>query len=118
MEGCRVVVVWCCPLWCCWKFILEDKSNFRLIMAFMFTRMVRYVIFAIVLYSVVQYMLRWKSYSISPKVFRQACVAVRGIPPYFELFKTKKKKNFLTFFYVHFFLSISFKIPSVIAFIV
>ncbi|CAG9529540.1 unnamed protein product [Cercopithifilaria johnstoni] len=47
-------------------------------MAFVFTRIVRYVIFAIVLYSVVQYMLRWKSYSISPKVFRQASAAIRG----------------------------------------
>ncbi|KAL3994577.1 ERG2 and Sigma1 receptor like family protein [Acanthocheilonema viteae] len=47
-------------------------------MAFLFTRLVRYVIFAIVLYSVVQYMLRWKSYSISPKVFRQACAAAHG----------------------------------------
>lgn len=47
-------------------------------MAFMFTRIVRYVIFGILLYSVVQYVLRWKSYSISPKVFRQACSAARG----------------------------------------
>uniref|UniRef100_A0A0R3S399 Sigma non-opioid intracellular receptor 1 n=1 Tax=Elaeophora elaphi TaxID=1147741 RepID=A0A0R3S399_9BILA len=47
-------------------------------MAFLFTRLVRYVIFAIVLYSVVQYVLRWKSYSISPKIFRQACAAAHG----------------------------------------
>lgn len=55
-------------------------------MAFMFTRMIRYVIFTVLLYSAVQYMLRWKSYSISPKVFRQACAAVRGIS-FFEFFK-------------------------------
>ncbi|EJW82947.1 hypothetical protein WUBG_06141 [Wuchereria bancrofti] len=47
-------------------------------MAFVFTRVVRYVVLVIVLYSVVQYILRWKSYSVSPKVFRQACIAAHG----------------------------------------
>ncbi|VDP14889.1 unnamed protein product [Onchocerca flexuosa] len=48
------------------------------IMAFIFTRIVRYVIFAVILYSMLQYALRWKSYSISPKVFRQACTVTQG----------------------------------------
>uniref|UniRef100_A0A2K6VF96 Sigma non-opioid intracellular receptor 1 n=1 Tax=Onchocerca volvulus TaxID=6282 RepID=A0A2K6VF96_ONCVO len=47
-------------------------------MAFIFTRIVRYVVFAVILYSVLQYALRWKSYSISPKVFRQACTVTHG----------------------------------------
>ncbi|VDM97093.1 unnamed protein product [Thelazia callipaeda] len=40
-------------------------------MAFMFTRIVRNAIIAIIVYSVIQYLLRWKSYSISPKMFRK-----------------------------------------------
>lgn len=47
-------------------------------MAFFFTKTVRYIIFAIILYSVTQYVLRWKSYSISPKEFRNLAAAAQG----------------------------------------
>lgn len=40
--------------------------------------MIRNIILAIVLYGVVQYLLRWKSYTVSPKVFRQACGMAQG----------------------------------------
>ncbi|MFH4980165.1 hypothetical protein AB6A40_006874 [Gnathostoma spinigerum] len=47
-------------------------------MAFFFTRLVRYIIFAIVLYSVSQYALRWKGYTVSPKAFRSAAAKATG----------------------------------------
>lgn len=47
-------------------------------MAFFFTRIVRYVIFAVILFYAVQYFLRWKSYVISPKIFRTAATASLG----------------------------------------
>uniref|UniRef100_A0A914ZQW7 Sigma non-opioid intracellular receptor 1 n=1 Tax=Parascaris univalens TaxID=6257 RepID=A0A914ZQW7_PARUN len=47
-------------------------------MAFFFTKTVRYIIFAIVLYSATQYFLRWKSYTFSPKEFRRLSGAAHG----------------------------------------
>ncbi|VDD89940.1 unnamed protein product [Enterobius vermicularis] len=44
-------------------------------MAFFITKTVRCVILAILLYSGTQYFLRWKSYTFSPKVFREKSIA-------------------------------------------
>ncbi|VDK74792.1 unnamed protein product, partial [Gongylonema pulchrum] len=47
-------------------------------MAFFFTRLIRYVVLGLVLAGVVQYMLRWKTYTVSPKIFRQLAGAAHG----------------------------------------
>ncbi|CAJ0607002.1 unnamed protein product [Cylicocyclus nassatus] len=47
-------------------------------MGFLFSRLIRNIVIAYVLFSGVQYLLRWKSYNISPKEFRNIAHKAQG----------------------------------------
>ncbi|VDM56408.1 unnamed protein product [Angiostrongylus costaricensis] len=48
-------------------------------MGFLFSKIIRNIVIAYVLFSGVQYLLRWKSYTISPKEFRSVAAKAQGV---------------------------------------
>ncbi|ETN85319.1 ERG2 and Sigma1 receptor like protein [Necator americanus] len=47
-------------------------------MGFLFSRLIRNIVIAYVIFSCVQYLLRWKSYNVSPKEFRNIASKAQG----------------------------------------